>query len=583
MRTHFIWWEIRMKRVALLVPFIALSAFAEKQVIPKAIEDLQFIEKAQSLKLKGVKASSIQKLLKNNTPENWFNLHHSDDQVEGLGAEKVYAEFGEPDTEVVVAVIDSGVDVNHEDLQGKIWINSNEIPNNGIDDDGNGYVDDVFGWNFIGGKKGQAIIIQDANNLNGMTLVKGIARHQIDADTLEVTREFVRMNKLKETRRRAGSDLTLEEQTYLDNLDQTVRKEYTTAVSRVSEHQAILENFELNEKVLKIAGFDSELTYENLSKFAAGEPAVIKAKLFLMEQLQVGRNKARINRIIDFFQGNMDYYYNVDFNPRSIVGDDYFNLADRDYGNNDVIGPDSRHGTHVAGIIAANRDNYIGMKGVASNVKIMAIRCVPNGDERDKDVANSIRYAVDNGAEIINMSFGKAYSPYKKVVDDAIKYAQDKGVLLVHAAGNSSQDNNTAPNFPNRKMGTELEANNWLEIGAASWKKSATLPARFSNYGSESVDFFAPGVDVYSTTPNNEYAALSGTSMASPAAAGVAALIKSFAPNMKAAEIREIMIQASRKHPNLMVNRPGTDTKVPFHSLSIFGSSVDAYNAISNL
>lgn len=571
-----------MKKLLVMVPFLAVSAFAKKQVIPKAIEDLQKIEQAQKLYDKGIKGSALKNIFQSDVPENWFNLHHSDDGVEGVGSEKVYNELGEPKSDVIVAVIDSGVDVNHEDLQGKIWINGAEIPNNGIDDDNNGYVDDVFGWNFIGGSKGMGVTVMDMNNLNGYTFVKGLARHQVDADTLEVTRELVRMNKLKEVRQRAGEDLTQEEQAYLNKVDGIVRKEYTTAVTRVSSATATLEKLEQNERIVRAGGFEGELNFNELANFAAGEPSVVKAKLELMEDLQVGKNKARLNRIINYFSGNMEYYYNVDFKPRTIVGDDYLNQADSNYGNNDIIGPDSSHGTHVAGIIAANRDNGLGMNGVASRVKIMAIRCVPNGDERDKDVANSIRYAVDNGAHIINMSFGKSFSPYKSMVDEAVKYAESKGVLLVHAAGNSSLDLNVEPNFPNRAF-NNTESNNWLEIGAASWKKSLTLPASFSNYGSNKVDFFAPGVDVYSTTPDNSYDSYSGTSMASPAAAGVAALIKSYAPEMSAAELRELMIEASRKHPNLMVKKPGTDHKVPFRSLSIHGTSADAFNAIESL
>jgi cell wall-associated protease len=568
--------------LGLIVPFMAFNAFAKTQVIPKAIEDLNYITKASKLYHSGLKGKFLNKALKADIPTNWFNLHHQDNDVQGVGSEKVYTDFGMPEHEIIVAVIDSGVDVNHEDLQSKIWINSDEIPNNGIDDDKNGYIDDVFGWNFAGGEKGMGVTVQDVNNLNGHTFIKGLSRHQVDADTLEVTRELVRMNKLKETRQRAGATLTDVEQSYLTTLDTSVRKEYTIALTWVNESRVTLEKFEFKERILKAAGFSAEMTYDNLSAFAATEPSIVKAKLFIMELLQVGKNKARLNRIISYFSNNMNYYYNTEFDARKIVGDDYFNLAERYYGNNDIIGPDSRHGTHVAGIIAANRANGIGMEGVAAKVKIMAIRCVPNGDERDKDVANAIRYAVDNGAKVINMSFGKGYSPYKSTVDEAVAYAEEKGVLLVHAAGNSSQDNNTTANFPNRKV-NQSEVNNWLEIGAASWQKGLDLPASFSNFGSESVDFFAPGVKVFSTTPDNSYDALSGTSMASPVTAGVAALVLSYRPELNAESVRGLMIEASRRYPNLNVYHPGSREIVPFKSLSINGSSVDAYEIVKNL
>ena len=245
-----------------------------------------------------------------------------------------------------------------------------------------------------------------------------------------------------------------------------------------------------------------------------------------------------------------------------------------------MIGPDSSHGTHVAGIIAAVRDNNLGMKGVATNVKIMALRAIPNGDERDKDVANSIRYAVDNGAQIINMSFGKAFSPFKKVVDEAVRYAESKGVLLVHAAGNSNQNNDTEANFPNRfDRAKGKEFTNWLEIGASSFQKGRSLPATFSNYGKKSVDFFAPGVDILSTVPDNKYDTYSGTSMASPTAAGVATLLLSYEPSMKAEELRALMIDTSRRYPKLQVNLPGSETPVLFSSLSVYGSIVDVFEA----
>jgi subtilisin family serine protease len=300
----------------------------------------------------------------------------------------------------------------------------------------------------------------------------------------------------------------------------------------------------------------------------------------MLELLSNNMTEARLNRILDSYGDQLQYFYNEDFNPRTIVGDNYTDSSQRVYGNNDVIGPDSSHGTHVAGIIAAIRDNNLGIKGVATDVKIMAIRVVPNGDERDKDVANGIRYAVDNGARIINMSFGKAFSPFKKAVDEAVRYAQSKGVLLVHAAGNSNQNNDIEANFPNRndKLNNQ-EFTNWLEIGASSFQKGLTLPANFSNYGKKSVDFFAPGVDILSTVPDNKYDSYSGTSMASPTAAGVASLLLSYESNMDAEAVKSLMIDTSRRYPNLKVNLPGTTSRVLFSALSTYGSVVDAFEA----
>lgn len=326
------------------------------------------------------------------------------------------------------------------------------------------------------------------------------------------------------------------------------------------------------------------MSIEAVRALESNDPAVVKAKKDMINLLANGLTEDRLNQVLDYYTDQLQYFYNENFNARAIVGDNYADLSEKDYGNNDVIGPDSHHGTHVSGIIAAVRDNKIGIKGVATNVKIMAVRVVPNGDERDKDVANGIRYAVDNGAKVINMSFGKAFSPYKKAVDEAVKYAESKGVLLVHAAGNDNKNNDELPSFPGRSLIKDArDVNNWLEIGASSFQKGLTLPADFSNYGKKTVDFFAPGVDILSTTPDNHYDTFSGTSMATPVAAGVAALLLSYDPSMDADAVKALMIDTSRRYPKLQVNLPGTETPVLFSSLSTYGTVVDAFEAAKSL
>ncbi|MDH3652351.1 MAG: S8 family serine peptidase, partial [Saprospiraceae bacterium] len=236
-------------------------------------------------------------------------------------------------------------------------------------------------------------------------------------------------------------------------------------------------------------------------------------------------------------------------------------------------------------IIAANRSNEVGMKGVAEHVKIMAIRAVPDGDERDKDVANAIRYAVDNGASIINMSFGKGFSPHELEVEKAIKYAEKKDVLLVHAAGNSSQDNDVEPNFPNgrydKKRGLfgKKTAKNWIEVGALSWEKDENMVASFSNYGQLNVDLFAPGHEIYSTAPDGNYQAASGTSMASPVVAGVAAIIRAHFPNLKAKEVKSILTESAIRF-NGKVKKPGSSELIPFSDLSTTGGVINANKAV---
>src|SRR5690606_39042630 len=283
---------------------------------------------------------------------------------------------------------------------------------------------------------------------------------------------------------------------------------------------------------------------------------------------------------VDHYRVAVEYGYNTEFNSRAIVGDNPDDLYEKGYGNNDVEGPDPRHGTHVAGIIAADRDNNLGVKGIADNVRIMSVRAVPNGDERDKDVANAIIYATDNGAHIINMSFGKAFSPGKEAVDKAVKYAESKGVLLIHAAGNDGDDLDKESNFPNKTFAAGGQSKSWLEIGASSWGADENMVGSFSNYGKKSVDLFAPGVQIYSTTPDDTYEHLQGTSMAAPATSGVAAILMSYFPHLTAEQVKDILRQSTRKFDGLQVTKPGSKDAVPFEQLSSSGGMINAYEAV---
>jgi len=504
-------------------------------------------------------------------PKDWINLDPVDDGVMGTGSDKAYElllKGKSPKKTVVVAVIDSGVDIEHEDLQGKIWTNVKEIPGNGVDDDRNGYVDDVHGWNFIGGADGS----------------------NIEADSYELTREYVRLQSKFENadpnriKRRDQNDYALWLTVKEDFEDK--KKEAEMNYQFTSQLQ---ENLTGLAEVLKEAVGKDDVAPEDLNTLDTEDPMIAQgvamaAQLFA----NIGGDAPTLNtildelaRAVDHYKNQVDYAYNPEFDPRDLVGDDEDNYKERRYGNNDVTGPDASHGTHVAGIIAADRNNTLGMRGIAEHVLIMPVRAVPDGDERDKDVANSIYYAVDNGADIINMSFGKGYSPGKKYVDKAVKYAQRKGVLLIHAAGNSGEEVTPENNFPNRWIGRRgKSASNWIAVGASSWEKGENLPGSFSNYSQEAVDFFAPGVDVYSTLPDDEYDENSGTSMAAPAATGVAALLMAYYPNLKPAEVVEILLQSVYELRDQMVSKPGEEEQVPFGTLSVTGGLVNAYKAI---
>lgn len=509
-------------------------------------------------------------------PKNWFNLDKAADNYQGVSTEKTYNELlkGKKSTTVIVAVIDSGIDVEHEDLKDVMWVNEDEIPGNGIDDDKNGYIDDIHGWNFIGGKDGK----------------------NVDADTYEVTRLYGKYKAMYEGKNR--SDLSKKERKKYDlymKCKKEVEEKLEAAKGNLAQISAtedlVYSGLEAMEKALD----GKAITAENVDALGDDE-ALAMGKRILGRIFDEGETvesfDALREEIASQFEGAKTHYgnqtkyaYNPDFNTRLIVGDNYSNPLEKSYGNNDYEGPDAFHGTHVGGIIGATRGNGIGMDGVADNVRIMTVRAVPNGDERDKDVANAIRYAVDNGASIINMSFGKGYSWNKKIVDAAVKYAAKKDVLLVHAAGNSSLDTDTEDNFPTdiyaKKgfFGGKKTAKNWLEIGALNWKSGEDTPAPFSNYAAKNVDVFAPGMAIYSTTPDDNYRNAQGTSMASPVVAGVAAVLRSYFPELSAKDVKKIIMETSVKQ-NINVKKPGSDELVSFSKLSVSGGVANLYNAV---
>ena len=492
-------------------------------------------------------------------PENWFHLDPEEDLINGISSRKTYQELlkGKKSRTVVVAVIDSGIDIDHEDLQGVIWTNEAEIAGNGIDDDKNGYVDDMHGWNFIGGPDGN-----------------------VEKDTYEITREYGRLLKkfdgLSEDDKKADKEYD-----YFLKLEEEYKNTVGEMETKYRSFKGFYEGYKLSRKLMEAYIGTEELTLEDVNAINSSDEKVNSAKQMMKYVFESGINEEEFEKGKEYFDVGLNYGYNLSYNPRDIVGDNYEDKQEKHYGNNDVKGEFNFHGTHVAGIIAAQRNNNLGIDGVADNVKIMAIRAVPNGDERDKDIANAIRYAVDNGAQVINMSFGKSYSPYKSVVDKAVSYAEKKDVLLIHAAGNSSKNIDVKDNFPTQTYESGKNAKNWLEIGALSWKNGKESVATFSNYGKNSVDVFAPGVDIYSTAPKQEYENASGTSMAAPVTAGVAAMLLSYFPSLTSKQVRDIIIQSSLKHEKLNVLKPGSkEEEVPFTELSRTGGVVNAYEAV---
>jgi cell wall-associated protease len=317
------------------------------------------------------------------------------------------------------------------------------------------------------------------------------------------------------------------------------------------------------------------LSKEDIESLPESNDSLAQAKRILLYLGQLGVDEDRLKEGLKQLETKLNYQLNLAFDPRSTVGDDPANLTEKGYGNPDVRGPDADHGTHVAGIIGANRNNNLGIMGVADNVILMPVRVVPDGDERDKDVANGIRYAVDNGAKIINMSFGKSFSPNREIVDQAIRYAASKGVLLVHAAGNDGENLDKEDNFPTNKF---AKVNTWIEVGASTAEEN--LAASFSNYGKQSVDLFAPGRAIYATVPDNKYANHDGTSMAAPVVSGVAALVWSYYPQLSAEQVKEVLLKSAVRYTDLKVGLPGGEEKIAFGELSKTGAIVNAYEAV---
>ena len=475
--------------------------------------------------------------------KNWHNLDLEQDSIPGMSVERAYNELVKDikPNKVIVAVIDAGIDIEHEDLKDVIWVNKGEIPNNKIDDDNNGYIDDVNGWNFLGDSYNETLemarIVRDD--------LKGYRRYNSAVNTID--------KKVQESKQSLNY--------YID-----IVTDYKNATKVLSKFLG-KENFSESD-VLKINSNDT------LVQRSKALISFYNSRDLGIEYLEEG---------IEYFSDQINYHYNINFNGRTIVGDDIYNINDNKYGNSKVLHSKSSesHGTHVSGIIGGIRGNSIGNKGINNSVEIMAIRAVPNGDEYDKDIALGIRYAVDNGARIINMSFGKSYSTNPEWVVDAIKYAAENDVLIVHAAGNDEEDldeiNNE--NYPNDQyLGKNEFSDNFINVGASTINYNENIVASFSNYGLKNVDIFAPGNNIYSLMPNNKYAYQSGTSMAAPSLTGVASMILSYFPRLSAAKLKEIILESGiQVNLNVKVSDKGN---IPFKSISKTGKIVNAYNAL---
>jgi cell wall-associated protease len=498
----------------------------------------------------------------------WQLLDYRTDSVFGAGVNRAYEELlkGKKAMPVIVAVIDGGVDTAHEDLVGHIWTNAKEIPGNGIDDDHNGYVDDIHGWNFLGGKSGKNITVE----------------------SYESYREYYR---IKEDADRNDYHGPLPDTAYDGKVKNYFLKDSLQQEQAVYWLTQLIPEMQSADSMLKANLHKDSIYARDVIDYQPSDSAFAKLKrntlmyfrrYGITPDMSLGRFISEAEKYQRISKEKLKYF-SGDPNAlrREIVGDDYNNLNDRNYGNNNVAAGNPSHGTHVSGIIAASRNNGKGMDGIDDDVYIMALRVVPDGDERDKDVALAIRYAVDNGAKIINMSFAKYFSPGKKWVDDAVKYAENHDVLLVHAAGNESLDLDSISNYPNPDyQSSGRNSCCYITVGANAGGPDSLILARFSNYGKKEVDLFAPGVRLYSTVQGSQYATYSGTSMAAPVVTGIAAMLLEYFPRLSARQLKYILMHSAMKLPENKVKWPATGKLVDFNELSESGGIVNAYNAL---
>ena len=532
--------SIKVSGISLISALVLAACGSQRQVANysafKAISAPLNVKKVSPLKQEDLK--------------RWSHLDLVKDTIPGMSVDRAYAELlkDRKAVKVIVGIVDSGVDIEHEDLKPVIWTNKKEIPGNGIDDDKNGFVDDVHGWNFLG-------------------------------DIVKEHLEYERIVK----------DKSLVDETTFQEAKKLYDKKFVDAQNEISFYTKMTANVEEADKVLQKLLGKPIYTADDLKAVESKDTLVQKSKTLMQRMfsygLPIAELKSEIQQQIEAKNEILKGQEALNIDYRKVLGDNPNDITDTKYGNGNVIGPDKKealHGTHVAGIVAQTRGNGLGGDGVASNnVEILTVRAVPDGDEYDKDIALAIRYAVDNGAKVINGSFGKSFSPHKDWVFDAIKYAAKKDVLFVHAAGNDAKNIDYANNFPNDSEDKITEiADNVITVGALNFQYDQNIVARFSNIGKINVDVFAPGVQIYATTPENSYQFLQGTSMASPNVAGVAALIRSYYPKLTAAQVKHILMESGVAiDKDVIVGGNPNDVR-PFKELSKTGKIVNAYNAV---
>jgi subtilisin family serine protease len=504
-------------------------------------------------------ATTLTDTLADRTDEQWYLGDPVRDKVPGISLDKAYQHLaGRTGKRVVVAILDSGIDTSHVDIKEKLWVNSGEIPGNGIDDDGNGLVDDIHGWNYLGNSDGEVVA----------------------GETLEMTRLLRKLRKeFSHMHANSIPDSLQEEYALYLDIKETYEEKYDDASDNLRQFDWLNTNLGHATTVLERHFKRDDFTISDVAGIRTNDERLSRSRSLYLAMHGTGLAN-ELESLVEHYRSMLTTKLNLDHNARVIIGDNIYDLHDSIFGNNDLDGTTPGHGTSVSGLVGAVRNNGMGIDGVADDVALMIVRVVPGGDEYDKDVALGIRYAVNHGAQIINCSFGKEYSPQKWMVDEAIRYAEQHGVLIVHAAGNSSHNNDEGRNFPTPYYDDGGRAANWIEVGASTRHSNKKLIASFSNYGAERVDLFAPGEDIVTLEPGSQAKSSSGTSLAAPVVTGVAAMLLSYFPELTPEEIRTILMASVTPYGKKRVIIPGSKKRTRMRNLCVAGGVVNAYQAV---
>ncbi len=503
--------------------------------------------------------------------QTWWQKDMATDTIPGISLEKAYQEIlskKKHGKKVIVAILDTKLDIHHEDIKQQIWWNDDEIPNNGIDDDHNGYIDDMHGWNFLGNKDEDVFY----SNYESIRIIRKydslFLNKKINEIPEKYLKDFTLYQRAKELRKIELAK-GIENKEYGDFLVNTYPKS-KALLKRIFKH----EDYTVSEldSLYKI--------YENDSITAALVYYMSDYKKYNLSQQWINEQKRKADI-------EMQTSLNFDFNERKLIGDNPENIDNKGYGNNKVWNDSIpfQHAIMVSGVLASDHTNKIGIKGVSDRVTLMPLCVVSSGgDEHDKDISLAIRYAVDNGAKIINISFGKPLSLYKKWIEEAIMYASSKDVVIICSAGNNNEKiRGERTHYPNDYTidGTEI-SDNLIKVGATTYLVNTKLKAGFSNYSNKHIDLFAPGYKVYTTKYGNKYDFVNGTSLSAPIVSGVAALIRSYYPSLSAAQVKTILMESGTSYDiDVEIKQEdGTQKMVPFAELSKSGKVVNAYNAL---